>query len=119
MLSHPTDKEKKNCFSETNFETVYQYLDNKITTQELIFYAHGNYEIYLIRENEIKIKYRGWSMAIISKERGIFALAKSKSDNEKQLKKANEIFCQLVVETETNGLKPNASHQQTTCYHGG
>jgi|GEM_PF-4397238 len=39
-------------------------------------------------------------MAIVRKERGIFSLAKFKSDNERQLKKANDFFCQLVAETE-------------------
>jgi len=83
------------CFSETNFEIVYQYFNNKVA-KELPFYTSNGYEVYLISETEIKIKKKGETIAIIRKEKGIFALAKSKSDNEKQLITANKLFCQLV-----------------------
>ena len=100
MFSCFNNKKDESCFSENNFEKVYQYLNNEITAQELSFYIHDEYEIHLFDKNEIKIKQNGWTLAIIRKEKGIFALAKLKSDNEKQLMKANKIFCQLVTEIE-------------------
>ena len=100
MFSCSINKKNEICFSETNFEIVYQYLDNKIATQDLTFYTCGNYKIHLISKNEIKIRNNGGTVAIVRKESGIFSLAKLKSDNERQLKKANEIFCQLVAEAE-------------------
>ena len=100
MFSCFNNKKDESCFSENNFEKVYQYLNNEIAAQELSFYIHDEYEIHLFGETEIKIKQNGWTLAIIRKEKGIFALAKLKSDNEKQLMKANKIFCQLVAEIE-------------------
>ena len=100
MFSCSNNKKDESCFLETNFDVVYQYLNNKIALQELSFYTYDDCEIFLISDNEIKIMKNGWTMAVIRKEKGIFALAKLKSDNEKQLIKANEIFCQLVAEIE-------------------
>jgi len=102
MFLFSNNIKNESCFSETNFEFVYQYLNDKIATQKLKFYAFADYEIHLINENEIKIKNNGGTMAIIRKEKGILALAKLKSDNEKQLTKANNIFCELVAEVKKN-----------------
>ena len=98
MFLFSNNIKNENCFSETNFEIVYQYLNDKIVSQKLEFYTYDGYDIHLISENEIKIKNNGGTMAIIRKEKGILALAKLKSDNEKQLTKANNIFCELVAE---------------------
>jgi len=100
MFSCFNNKKDENCFSENNFEKVYQYINNEITAQELSFYIHDEYEIHLFDENEIKIKQNGWTLAIIRKEKGIFTLAKLKSDNEKQLIRANKIFCELIAKIE-------------------
>ena len=108
MFSCFNNKKDESCFSENNFEKVYQYLNNEITAQELSFYIHDEYEIHLFDENEIKIKQNGWTLAIIRKEKGIFALAKLKSDNEKQLMKTNKIFCQLVTEVDNWNKKQNS-----------
>lgn len=97
LLFYTTPGKNENCFSETNFNIVYQYLNNKTTAQDLAFYQFNGYEIH-INDSVIRIKTDGWTEAVISKDGGISGLAKRQPDNDRQIKKANGIFCQLLAQ---------------------
>ena len=86
-----------NCFSESNFDLVFQYLESKLISGGGS-YMYNKFKVSLTKEKTIIIHYNSTRIANISRVNGIAALAILKSDNKKQLAKANEIFCWLTIE---------------------
>ena len=76
----------ENCFSEDDFNAVYQYINKIIIFKNQSFFKYSDdYDIYLISDKEIVIKKNGWTMAKIKQNEGIVALAMRKADNDKHL----------------------------------
>lgn len=87
----------ENCFSKTNFDRVYKYVDDQIKKNNSTFYKYEKYELYLNGRSEISFKKDGYTLSNAIKERGIFSLAKRKQDNDKILKETNQIFCKILL----------------------
>ena len=84
------------CYSEANFETVYKFVDDQIKKGEEDFYSFQAHQLFLIDGEMIAIKQKNWTQSIIHREKGIYSLAKEFKANHKYVKKAHEIFCELV-----------------------
>ncbi len=90
----------ENCFSSTNFDIIYLYINNHIKKKNNAFYKYGNYELYIIDATKISLKKNGYTLSSIVKERGVFSLAKRKEDHDPILKKTHQIFCELLISSE-------------------
>lgn len=102
-LGSGTVEKNENCFSETNFDTVYQYIDAQIKESDESFYQHGKYELWLSDASEISLKKEGYTLSKIVRKKGIFSLAKSKKPNAKSTQKTHRIFCELLLMVEKGG----------------
>lgn len=94
------------CFSEENFDIVYQYLEDQMKKEEVKKYPFDTYVLNIADNGqglEIRMKRDDYSLAIISKERGIYSLAKRLKDNNRLVHKANEIFCKILSLAEEKG----------------
>ncbi len=85
------------CFSVTNFDIVYQYIDVQIKKNNTSFYKYENYQIYLNDTTEISFKKDGYTLSKVIKGKGVVPLAKRKQDNNNVLKKTNGIFCEILL----------------------
>lgn len=100
----PTTMNKEvSCFSETNFDIVYRYLQEQIRKADKNYYVHGNRALYVLNSpetygKEIILTDKGYTytLAAINKEKGIFALAKMLEDNKRLVQEANQIFCEIL-----------------------
>ena len=97
LFRFKNEPEIQNCISESNFDMVYQYIKAKLTSED-DFLVYENCNISLTEEEVIIISKNGWKIAKIFRSRGIVATAMLQSDNQKQLRIANEIFCRLLVD---------------------
>lgn len=86
----------KDCFSATNFDLVYDYIRASIDKDNLSFYTHETYQLHLSCSAEITVKQNGYTLAVISRGKGIYSLAKVLSDNNKLVRTANRIFCEIL-----------------------
>lgn len=84
------------CCSEANFETVYKFVEDQIKKGEEDFYSFQAYQLFLIDGEMIAIRQKNWTQSIIHREKGIYSLTKEFKANQKYVKKAHEIFCELV-----------------------
>ena len=84
------------CFSETNFESVYKFLESEIKQGDRGFYVFEGNELYVKEGMQIVIKEDSFTLAIIHKKRGVYSLAKILSDNQNLVKKAHNIFCGIL-----------------------
>ena len=89
---------KTSCFSEANFEIVYAYVEKQVRQSDSGHYQMGDMELHLRGDNQIFLKKNNYTLAIIDRETGIYSLAKVLDDNNRLVKKANEIFCDLLSE---------------------
>lgn len=95
------DTEKtETCFSKTNFDSVYKYIDNQIKRSNTTFYKYENYELNIYDTSEIDLKKDGYTLSKVLKEKGIISLAKRKQDNDKIVKKTNQLFCKILLLTD-------------------
>ena len=102
---HPKKYENENilamgnisCFSETNFESVYKFLENEIKQGDKGFYVFEGNKLYVKEGMQIVIKEDSFTLAIIHKKQGVYSLAKVLSDNQHLVKKAHEIFCSILA----------------------
>src|SRR5687768_588246 len=86
-----------NCFSRANFIRVYKYIEDQIKKSSATFYTYDNYELFLKDTSEISFKKDGWTLSIITIEKGAFSLAIRKRDNDKIKRKTNHIFCEILL----------------------
>ena len=86
----------ENCFTEENFDRVHGFLKGQIKGAEEVFYKHDGYEFHLGDTGQIDLKKDRWTLARISRERGVVSLAKREKDNSRILKETNQLFCQLL-----------------------
>jgi len=84
------------CHNVENFDKVYSYLKKEITEGNTHFYIHKGYEFYLIDNQRIDLRKSNYTLAVIDKDKGIYALAKNKSDNNRNKRKADKLFCELL-----------------------
>ena len=92
---------KETCFSKSNFDTVYKFIDTKIKN-EIAFYEFENYTICLKNNTEIWFLKKGYSKGKITKEKGVFSLAIWQKDNDRIVKEINELFCKILSETKND-----------------
>lgn len=85
------------CYSEANFETVYKFVEDQIKKSEEDFYSFKSCQLFLMDGEVIAIRQKNWTQSMIHTERGIYSLAKELNANQRHVKKAHEIFCELVV----------------------
>ena len=84
------------CFSEINFDSVYQFILNKTQKNISKVYVYEGYEIVLQDNSEIAFKQNGYTLSTVNKDFGIFAFPKLSRDNERITLKTNQLFCELV-----------------------
>ncbi len=84
------------CFSKANFDKVYKHVDAQIKNEDTSFYKYESYELYLTDSRTIAFKKSGYTLAIITKEKGATSLAKNSKDNDKLIIKANQMFCDIL-----------------------
>lgn len=87
---------KNDCFSATNFNLVYQYISESMQQDSSAYYRYEKYQLHPGCAAEIAVKQDGYTLAIISRERGIYSLAKVLSDNNRLVSIANEMFCNIL-----------------------
>ena len=93
-----TNREKTdNCFSESNFGCVYNFIDTQIKKNNSTFYKYDDYELHLTDTTEIALKKDGFTLSKILKDKGFVCLAKYKKDNKNILIKTNKVFCELLL----------------------
>jgi hypothetical protein len=86
-----------NCFSISNFDTVYTYLSIEIKKQAYTHYNYNGFELYIDDLKQISIKKAGNAMSKINKANGVTALAKDKSYNEIDAAITHQLFCELYL----------------------
>jgi hypothetical protein len=64
------------CFSPVNFALVYNFIEDAVKAEKNTFFQYEGYEIYVSDRSIIAFKERGYSLARIDKERGVYSLAK-------------------------------------------
>ena len=84
------------CFSAANFDLVYDHIRESISQGNLGFYTHQTYQLHPGCSAEIAVKQDGYTLAIISRGKGVYSLAKVLSDNHKLVSTANRIFCEVL-----------------------
>ena len=89
---------KTSCFSEANFEIVYAYVEKHVEESKQGPYSFDDIELNLVDGCRIYLKKNNYTIAIFDKEKGIYSMAKVLEDNKRLVKKANEIFCDLLSE---------------------
>jgi hypothetical protein len=97
------DQQQNNCFSEENFQKVYEYVNEQINKAETEFISFSGYDIYLDFEKTrilVKEKEKNYTLSIIEKT-DIYSLIKSAKGNERMVKTAHKLFCELLA----NALK--------------
>lgn len=82
--------------SEKDFDNVYHYIEIQIQKFHLQFYTCENYEIYLKENLKIILKKEGFTLSIISKENGIFSLAKTHSQNRNMVIETSKLFLDIL-----------------------
>ena len=92
-----TMNDTESCYSEENFETVYKFVEDQIKKSEENFYSFKSCQLFLMDGEVIAIKQKNWTESIIHREKGIYSLAKELKANQRHVKKAHEIFCELVA----------------------
>lgn len=96
---------KETCFSVENYQKIHDLVAQK--KEKKSFWTFGGYNIYPQKEN-LSFKIEGFTLGRITKEKGIFSLAKDSQDNERITKEVENIFCTLIntentlVEEKTN-----------------
>ena len=88
--------DNNDCFSSANFDLVYHHIRKSIAKEKSAFYTCEKYQLHLGCAAEITIKQDGYTLAIISRETGIYSLAKVLSDNNRLVDVANELFCKVL-----------------------
>ncbi|UII31036.1 hypothetical protein LVD17_22345 [Fulvivirga ulvae] len=84
------------CFSAANFDLVYRHIRENIDNDDLSYYTYGKYQLHPDGSAEIMVKENGYTLAIISRDKGIYSLAKVLSDNINLVGLANQIFCEVL-----------------------
>ncbi len=84
------------CFSEDNFETVYWHIASLTEQNDLDYLPMEDYQLKILDNRDIAIQKEGYTLAKISKEKGIYSLATKYSDNQSIKRKAEELFCKLL-----------------------
>lgn len=84
------------CFSADSFETVYWHIASLTEQNDLDYLTIEDYQLKILDNRDIAVQKAGYTLAKISKEKGIYSLAKNYSDNQSIRRKAEEIFCKLL-----------------------
>lgn len=71
-------REKNNelCFSKTNFDNVFRFIQMKTQSNKTKGYIHGDWEIVVSDNSELFKKKNGYSLSKVSRELGIFFFSK-------------------------------------------
>lgn len=100
IISCSKKKNDNSCFSEGSFKTVNAYIKSKTEASKLGYFPYKTYHVFCVNTNEIVIRKNKEIIGKITKDKGVFAIAKYKSDNEKLTLKVQNLFCELVSEIE-------------------
>lgn len=90
-------KKTDNCFSEINLNIVHNYIKQKISIGNTPYYKYEKYELYIDDKTTIYLKDKGYTLAVINKEKGIVSLAILQKNNERIVKTAAGIFCRILL----------------------
>ena len=92
-----SEKNNELCFSKTNFDNVFRFIQMKTEINKTKGYMHGDWEIVVSERSELFFKKNGYSLSKVNRELGIFSFPKLSSDNERIRLKTNQLFCELVL----------------------
>ncbi len=85
-----------NCFSEINLSIVHSWIKEHSRKDNKPFIEFDGYELYAETDMIIIVKEKGYTLARITKENGIYSLAILKSSNDRIVKKTGRIFCRIL-----------------------
>lgn len=86
---------KNSCFSEERFDAVYAYIEKQLVKSGNDHYRVGDIELHLAKNAQIFLKQSNFTLAIISREKGVYSLVKVLGDNKRMVTKADDIFCSI------------------------
>jgi hypothetical protein len=86
----------ENCFSTLNLSIVHSYIKNQSIRNKNSFFEFEGYELYAEENLQIALKDKGYTLARINRENGIYSLAILKISNDRIVKKTGEIFCSIL-----------------------
>lgn len=92
-----SEKNNELCFSKTNFDNVFRFIQMKTESNKTKGYIHGDWEIVVSDNSELFFKKNGYSLSKVNRELEIFPFPKLSSDNERIILKTNQLFCELVL----------------------
>lgn len=82
--------------SDNDFDSVYQWIEKQIKRNNVSFYYYRSYELYLKDHLEIIIRKSSYTLSKISREKGIFSLAKADNDNKEMIRKTNQLLLEML-----------------------
>ena len=85
------------CFSPTNFDVVYNFVEQAARADAAAYIQYKEYEIHIGEPASLSFRDNGYTLARIDKNRAVFSLAKRQKDGEQIVKKVNQIFCELLA----------------------
>lgn len=80
------------------FDTIYKYIEMQIKANNASFYTYRSYQLYLKADNDLRIilKKDNYTLSGISREKGIFSLAKIERDNMKSISETNQLLLEIL-----------------------
>lgn len=102
QLGVPGEKPAQYCFSATHFDMVNQYVALQTKAGTLAFFNFEGYEIVSVNAQELHFKKAGFKEAMILRDKGILAMAKSAEQSREITARVEKVFCHLLAEQKKN-----------------